>query len=102
MAVGIPLLTIGLFLSVISVCHSKQYNFLNCAAYPPWPVDLDPISLIRDQALIQEYLHAWQHSQRRCDAHGAETFSADFGIGNGFLRSVILMLKAMDGGQIYR
>ena len=80
----------------------KHYNFLNCDSYPPWEVDYEHKSLLRDSLIIQEWLHAWQHSERRCATYGFEPFSADFGIGNGFLRTVLLFAKIFDQGKIYR
>jgi len=91
-----------LLLSIISIISSKQYNFLNCDSYEAWPVDYDSKSLIRDAALLQEWIHAWQHSSRRCQSYGFEPFSADFGIGNGFLRTVLLLARSFDQGKIYR
>jgi hypothetical protein len=91
--------TVLLYLTYVA--YSKV-NYFNCQGYEPWPVDVNYSAVERARDSLQTWLYARQHSQWRCSVAGMEVFSAQYGIGNGYLRAVATMERAVRYGQIYR
>jgi hypothetical protein len=80
-----------------------RINYFNCKDYQPWPVNVTSAAAVAQaRDMLQTWLFARQHSQWRCSMAGIDVYSAQGGIGNGYLRAAAVMERAIRHGKIYR
>jgi hypothetical protein len=93
---------ICIMLQYLILPTNSAINFFSCKGVKPWEVDLNDSAIAQAEELIQDYLYAWQHNHNRCRDRGKDEYFANYGIGNGLLRSVITFQRALEAGKIYR